>query len=761
MAQQTITVPLSALQPAEPITVPLEALQPADGARPMNQAFVNGQPVPIEDSPLDLVKGAASTANPLPAIQTVGKALIPERAARAMGATEPEAKSFGPANTINALLKAQGHVGEEMVQSFKEGDYLSSARHAVNWLLPVIGPVLDQAANEMAQGRPWRGAGEAIGLALGLAAPSALKNASVKVPPIARNPNPAEAAAVEFGQARGIPVDAATATGNKAVQGVQFLADRSLGGSLAATGRSQRTAQALERVGGELAENVRKGAATPEQAGAGLEEALRGKVATHTQQADTAYGRVRAGEVRPENRLDVPTGKAAVDALTPDQLLQMRRIVHELDAMPYTSRQLRQGRVGSSLEHVEGTGGEGATVYHDIIGQLESGNPTRALVQQQLEEYLAGGKETPVVKAAQHVAEERSKGRGGYTVAKPELPPSAGDVPTKLEAGRQRFTSMGLPVHMAPVQEAIRPFVEQMRRQMPLTQQQANPGLHVMQQILDGPEWVSLSQADRDLGAVKAVARQHGGLAKVAVREFEQAVSQASQAGTSDVAEALQAGRAATKAKYQTLDVLDRVLGAHGEPVQVYRKLVAPADSGVDLLRTVAHEAPQALSAIGRAYLDDLLRQATAEGGFDKTGRLQASWQQLGPQTKKLLFPKEGQIADLDKFFLLAKKLNLNPNPSGTAYVGAIGAQSAALVLEPIMSVVSQLGAAGLSTLLHSPAGVKLLTQGLSLSTSKAPRLAQVAAAARIADRARALGLLAAPATAETPADTTPAGAGR
>jgi hypothetical protein len=551
------------------------------------------------------------------------------------------------------------------------------------------------------------------------------------VPGVAKNPNALEAAAVKFGQDHGIPIDAATATGNKAVQGVQFLADRSIAGSLGATSRAQETAKALERVGGELAQKTGGKALTPEQGGATIGDILKAKAAAHGGQQDVAYTRMRELAAQPEHQIDVPVSTPPASPLHGE----LRRIVHELDAMPFTKRLLQESGKGGDLEHVPGTGGAGAKVYHDIV-QIAGSKKTRAAVQGDIEDYLAGGKETPIVKAAIEVAKQRAK--GSYTVGKPEFGPSAMDVPTRLEQG-PRFEAMGLPAFIGDAKEALRPLEREMSRRLPLTQQQANPGLHAIRQILEGPDWVPLADADRDLSALKTLAREQGGLAKRAVAEYGKAVTKASEAGSPEVAQSLNAGRAATVAKYKTLDVLGDVLKTNEEPVQAFRRLTAPKDTNINLLRRVQQQAPAAMKDLGRAYLEDLMSQATAEGSFDKSARLSAEWNKLGSQTKQALFP--GMVDDLDRFFLLAKRLNFNPNPSGSGHIVSLGAQGASLVASPVYGLLSQLGGAGLSALLHSKTGVKLLTNGLSLTVGKAPAAAQAAAAARIVATAREMGL--------------------
>src|SRR3979411_3014253 len=114
-------------------------------------------------------------------------------------------------------------------------------------------------------------------------------------------------------------------------------------------------------------------------------------------------------EADPTNRMLMPTKAAPVDALSDAMQGQLRRIVNEMDAAPYTPRLLRESGVGGDLEHVAGTGGAGAKVFDDI-GQRSGSTATRGRMQQELEEYLGGGPETPNVKAALEVADLRNKG---------------------------------------------------------------------------------------------------------------------------------------------------------------------------------------------------------------------------------------------------------------------------------------------------------------------------------------------------------------
>ena len=67
--------------------------------------------------------------------------------------------------------------------------------------------------------------------------------------------------------------------------------------------------------------------------------------------------------------------------------------------------------------------------------------------------------------------------------------------------------------------------------------------------------------------------------------------------------------------------------------------------------------------------MEGLFEKATAEGGFGRSARLLNDWNNLGLETKSLLFKDPQLINKLDNFFLLAKRMAENPNPSGTASV--------------------------------------------------------------------------------------------
>jgi hypothetical protein len=194
--------------------------------------------------------------------------------------------------------------------------------------------------------------------------------------------------------------------------------------------------------------------------------------------------------------------------------------------------------------------------------------------------------------------------------------------------------------------------------------------------------------------------------------------------------QALEAGRKATVAKYGAADVLESL---RAEPVKVHGQLTAPKDGAIAQLRTVAQQAPAELPKIGRAVLDDLMGKATSEGGFSHAEKVAADWARLGPETKRLLYKDPGYIKDLDDFFHLAKLTAKNSNPSGTAHTLLVASEGGLLITNPAVGVPTTIGLGVMSKLLHSKAGVRLLTKGFRIPVGN-----KVAAAAWSAELVKA-----------------------
>ncbi len=275
-----------------------------------------------------------------------------------------------------------------------------------------------------------------------------------------------------------------------------------------------------------------------------------------------------------------------------------------------------------------------------------------------------------------------------------------------------------LAVNIADAKKALKPAYDQLMDAARITPPMGDKGraLVALDRLMKAGDEAPLSVVDEALGDLKAMARgaelpalrtQGQGVAAQAVKALDEKVRErASQAGP-DAIKALMDGRAATRAKWAAADVLD---GLKDESVKTVRALTAPKDSAIGQLRSVASIAPEEPAKVGRAFLDDMLRKATAEGSFDHAARMQATWKDMGAETKKLLFPDAGHVEALDKFFLLAKKLAENPNPSGTTLTAIKGAELGNLFFNTAGQVPLSLSAGVVSKMLRSPKVVKALT---------------------------------------------------
>lgn len=301
-----------------------------------------------------------------------------------------------------------------------------------------------------------------------------------------------------------------------------------------------------------------------------------------------------------------------------------------------------------------------------------------------------------------------------------------------------QYADVAMPVDMRGVKAGLRPLYRTLKRESELVPLQGGKGrmLTVLDRLMNGPDAESLSVVDQALGDLKSLARADNpalrtpgqGLAAQAVIELERAVTaRASQAGPA-VTDALRSGRFATRSKYAAADVLESL---RDEPVQVFQQATWAKDAGIDRLRQIAQQAPGELPKVGRAYLEGLLGQATSKGGFDSADALFGKWQQLGPQTKKMLFGETSR--DLDRFFLLAKKAAENPNPSGTALTVFKGAEVGSWYLAPASGITYSVTAPAMAKLLRYPPAVRLLSRGMTpvAATGRAVGVSDLAAMAR------------------------------
>lgn len=510
---------------------------------------------------------------------------------------------FADANQrLEATNTAQsvGKFGEQVAETLIPSRAIARAATALaGRVAPVVGRAANVGSRAAVEGVASGGiaavqqgdAGSAalVGAAVPASVVAARKGVQALVPKVQLTP--VEAAAVQFGQAQGIPLDAGTATGSSVVRTVQKRVSDSLGGANVAEAAKAAQQDALERTGGRLASASNQGGAAVDAVGAGE--------------------RVRAS--------------------------------------------LTQVRARLSSE---------ADTAYDALRQIEASAPSQA----------------------------RS--------VKPGAP----------------FQSMRMAVDVRPAKQAMQTTYQQLLREKELVPLMGDKGraLVALDALMQGPDFAPLSVADGALSELKDFVRigpgkmvSQGQRALIGpVRSLDAQVRAAAAKEGPAAVTALDNGRAAIIAKYQVNNVIEML---SAEPKAIFDQLTRRKDAAVELVRGVQKYAPQELPNVGRAWLEEAMHKATAEGRFSHADALWGDWQKLGSETKQALFPHVA--ADLDRFFLLAKKMAENPNPSGTAKVASI------------FNVLSSVGAYPVAKLMYSPQGVRLLTRTMSAGSGNVGEL--------------------------------------
>ena len=330
----------------------------------------------------------------------------------------------------------------------------------------------------------------------------------------------------------------------------------------------------------------------------------------------------------------------------------------------------------------------------------------------------------------------------------------------------------GIDVDLTDLKRQLQPIRDRMYRQLPVTVRANSSGFHAVEQLLAGPDKVPLSIIDSDLSVIKAMAREadpnvrsfgQGVAAKVSGLMDAQTLKAAADAGP-DALAALKAGRAATRAKYAANDVLGSFTN---EPVRAFDQATLRDDTGIERLRSLQKVAPDALPKIGRGYLDDLVANAKVAGDKFSGDKALTSWENLGPETKKLLFPDASMRSDLDAIFQTMKRLSENINKSNTAHTLLMYGELGTLMGSPLLGPAAMGIAAGgqltggiVAKLLRTPAGIRALRDGLTLPLTHPLAKAAIQNISRVAQGAERMPVRAAlPMAAQDDTEAPPVGA--
>ena len=298
-------------------------------------------------------------------------------------------------------------------------------------------------------------------------------------------------------------------------------------------------------------------------------------------------------------------------------------------------------------------------------------------------------------------------------------------------------------VDIKAAQQRLKPIYEQLRREAELVPQMGAMGRAViaLDRLMNAPNTVALSTADGALGELKAVLRnvdepwaRANGVLSDTVRSLSDEVTAAAQRGGQGAFNALMDGRRATVDKYAASNFAG---GAGSErAAQIAKQIIAPDNTGIQVVRDLQKHAPGTLPEVGRALLEDIMEPTTAKGGFTGAETAFTRWRRVGLETKKALFAEAlkanpAYLEDLDNFFLAATRALKHENSSNSANVGAgmVHMGNVVTLQNPGLSIAIET-AGGLGSLLaRNPTVVKLLTKGLLIPV-KAPAAATANTAA-------------------------------
>ena len=173
--------------------------------------------------------------------------------------------------------------------------------------MPGVGPALQQYTEEFTSGDTAGASGRFLGTlgSLGIGGVRPSRRVGVDVPGPLRNPNPVQREAVEYAARQDIPVDLATASGNRAVRSLQEGLEYTPGGMLVELGKSPPRVAALRRTAQGLADDVSPTPISPEDWGTAARDRVTQARDSYTAIADEAYPKFRAAATASGELVDI------------------------------------------------------------------------------------------------------------------------------------------------------------------------------------------------------------------------------------------------------------------------------------------------------------------------------------------------------------------------------------------------------------------------------------------------------------------------
>ena len=263
---------------------------------------------------------------------------------------------------------AEGAKGQVMKswEALKTGRPGDALGHLIYAAVPGIGPALDQATEDYKRGDTAGASGRIAGIFLSLGA-GALGSARTPPFPGLRNKNPVQRQAIAYAEREGIPVDLATASGNRAVRSWQEGMEFTPGGMLVEAAKRPPRVQALRQSAQRLADDVSPAPVSPEAWGTTARDRVTQAREGYTAIADEAYPAFRAATEGSGQLVDI----AKVLASDPMQKLWRQLEKKRAATGGLVGRELRAYLKISDLRDLP-PGLADIGVIDDILGDMKS-----------------------------------------------------------------------------------------------------------------------------------------------------------------------------------------------------------------------------------------------------------------------------------------------------------------------------------------------------------------------------------------------------
>lgn len=304
------------------------------------------------------------------------------------------------------------------------------------------------------------------------------------------------------------------------------------------------------------------------------------------------------------------------------------------------------------------------------------------------------------------------------------------------------------PTSTAESKLAAGPMLKELEKTIPEAQRQMSPTVSLLRQIMNRPDMVSLETAMADNSALQNIARTEAPALRTQAQRvaselsapYRAAIDAAADAIGPEARASLESGRETTVQKYDLGKALPR--SAKNKPVNLANLLVAAGDKEYPMLEKILKHTPDAAPDVARATIEQIFRHSTENGGVSKIDKALNGWNGMGPRTKILLFGQDvsDEITNLLQYTKLAGK---NPNPSGTAKVGAVTGMAYLLLHDPLTAVAAMAGSRLLAKGILSPEVAATARRTGRIPTPQVPTSLKVAALplkATSLNRARAAG---------------------